>query len=569
MVLVAFVVSAAAGRAQQVTLPLAEYESLRRRAEPPDVPQPPPPVPIVLESADIELSVGIDSARLTIRMTLAVYRDGWQTITLPGDGNLTSVELGTLEGRVSSGPSDPAPAERVLSCRGVGRHDIQFEAVVPVVSDVAAARPTRSVALTLPLAGTVTGVVQSDTITDNIVLLSGAFAGDASGPGARSFVGKPGEELSVQLLGDSDTADETELPLFFEASSAAMAHVSRSGVELSGFLELDIVQGQMESVRVHVPAGMHVLAVESSNDVELGWDLDTDGALVIRFAEPSIGTLPIELSLARSFAADDGLESFDVPLLVPAGASRLTLVSGLSVDEDGIPILIRAASARRAKREDIDFLPATFIKHDASLFVVRQRQQPPRWRVEWAEADPTSVLASQVDRLVVDVLVGEAGRGAYQYWAVVRSSGALSLTVKPPEGFELVAAERSGRRITPGQSADGIVVPLSAGPEAQIVFLSGLMNFAPPPEKGLFEVPIPALSAPVARVEVRAVLPGERNYKIVSDNVHPRIGGAPTSSWFTVPTGHHVVTGSWSALTAQPSPLSIRAKSKRDKRRWY
>ena len=68
MVLVAFVVSAAPGRAQQVTLPLAEYESLRRRAEPPDVPQPPPPVPVVLESADVELSVGIDSARLTMRM---------------------------------------------------------------------------------------------------------------------------------------------------------------------------------------------------------------------------------------------------------------------------------------------------------------------------------------------------------------------------------------------------------------------------------------------------------------------------------------------------------------------
>ena len=68
--LTASVLLAAAIPAQEVTLPLEDYESLRQRAEPTEVSEPIPSVPIALEAADIELSAGPESARVTMRMTV-------------------------------------------------------------------------------------------------------------------------------------------------------------------------------------------------------------------------------------------------------------------------------------------------------------------------------------------------------------------------------------------------------------------------------------------------------------------------------------------------------------------
>lgn len=567
----AFVVNSAF--AQEVTLPLGEYEALRERAAPRDVVAPTLAAPIVLESAIVEVLVGRDNARVTTNLTLAIYQDGWQELELPPGGNLTSVELGGLEGRLSASASSEPEGERVLSCRGPGRYTLRLVSVVPVVPDRSAARPTRSLDLTFPWAGTVTGTIGSDVDTDEIELLVGALADGASGPGGTGFIGEPGGAFRARLLGETDGTVERDrdrdLSLLFEASSFAMTHVRRSRIDVIGFLELDVVQGRMRQVELPVPSDMDVLAVESPTGAELGWDLDADGGLVVRFAEPVIGVVPLRLSFARSFAAGESLERFLAPLIAARNASRMLLVSGLSADEDGIPILLRASSGRRATEEDLEFLPESEAPKSASLFVVRDPVSPPEWRVEWAELDPTTVLASQVDRLVVDALVGEAGRVAYQYWAVVRSPGASTLTFTPPPEFELIAADRSGRPITAARTAEGLVVPLAAGSEAQVLRISGIVRATELPERGELVIPIPALSAPVARVEVRAVVPGERRYEIESEGFETRIGAAPTGTWFSIPSSHRVVTASWAALDTRPSPLEIRVRSEREKRRWY
>ena len=61
--------------------------------------------------------------------------------------------------------------------------------------------------------------------------------------------------------------------------------------------------------------------------------------------------------------------------------------------------------------------------------------RPPLWEAAWAER--TEVLAAQVDRLLVDVAMGEAGKASYQLWAEVRNRGAQQLALTLPAGFEL------------------------------------------------------------------------------------------------------------------------------------
>jgi len=559
---------------QQVTLPLEDYEWLRRSGERPSPARVDPAVPIVLERAEASLVVGERSARLALELTIMIYGEGWQTIPLPPGGNLTAVTLGALEGRLSS---EPESETRTLTCRGAGRYEIRLEGVVPAISDPRAARPTRTVLLELPRAGLVTGVIRSDRADDEVVLVSGALPEASDEIGSYPFVGAPGETLEATLLGATSAVARSGLPLRFDASAASMTHVGRSGVDVFSFMALDIVQGEMDGIHVPIASGFEVLSVSSADTSGLGWDVDADG-LSIRFAAPVSGRITLEIASTSASVSPDSPEPFEAPLVIPDGAARTHLVAGISVADDGIPILVEQASARLSEDEDRDFLPSALLEGDVSAFVVRDASEPPRFRVEWPEAGVSSALVSQVDRLIVDALVGENGETAFQYWAVVRSSGALSLTLRPPAGFALVASERSGQRVSAGRSADGIEVPLAAGASEQVVYLFGLTTLTPLPTKGSFEIPLPAMTSPVARVEVRAVLPGERRYELVSDALDGSIGRLPREGWttldsapdwFPVPSGYQLVTASFSAMSAEAGSLSILAKAKREKRRWY
>ena len=90
------------------------------------------------------------------------------------------------------------------------------------------------------------------------------------------------------------------------------------------------------------------------------------------------------------------------------------------------------------------------------------------------------MLASQIDRLLVDVVIGEAGRASYQLWAEVRNRGAQQLTFAMPKGFELASARRDGAAVTPGTAAGGgLSVPLLTAEAAQVDFGAGPLLIDP------------------------------------------------------------------------------------------
>jgi hypothetical protein len=280
---------------------------------------------------------------------------------------------------------------------------------------------------------------------------------------------------------------------------------------------------------------------------------------VITLAEPVSDRFLATVNLTGEHSS-----AFTAPLLVPVGAERTFLVSGLQVEADGIPIVEDVGASRRAT----DLELGTLANVAARAFVVRDPARPPRWSVAWSDDAQTQVLAAQVDRLVVDVLVGDAGRAAYQFWAIVRSTGALSLTIEAPRGFELTRAERDSVELTPGIHDDGrLEIPLVAGDVAQTIHVSGVVPFAAPIAGTELEVPLPALSIPVGRAEVRAVFRGDRAYTLVAAHVEPAIGLVPDP--FTVPEGFRAVEAGWTALSARPKPLVLTSKQEKHKRKWY
>ncbi|HYG63606.1 MAG TPA: hypothetical protein VEL74_13575 [Thermoanaerobaculia bacterium] len=573
---------AAFGAAAQVTLPLEKFENLRARANPSPDDAPPPPAPYALESADFDVRAGDTSARVIQRLTLTLYAPGWQKVPLGEAGSFIAADLGRLEGRVAADGSGLS-----LEVRGSGRHEVRLESVMPLVRDETATRPTWRLRLRPPAAAVVRGRLAAPTQVEEVLIEGTGLAHRLDG-GGWSFVAAPSAPLGITLAGKRTLPEKARLPLRFEATSATGVTLSRTRLRARGWIEARVAQGRLPELRVPVPQGLEVVSVEGP---VAGWDV-ADGVLVITPLEPVESTLQVEVELAG-----EPRDAFATPLLVPQGSSRTLYFAKAALEGDGLLELADPGAVRQPEEREVLAIPPGFREADGRAVALLDPARPPHWRAQWA--DRTEVLAAQVDRLLVDVAVGESGRASYQLWAEIRNRGSQQLVVTLPGGFELAEGVRDGTPITAGATGDGLAVPLRAAEEAQVVYIAGLLPLALPTGKGELMVPLPALSAPAARIEVRLVLPGGGRSYALADSSRDGVIGAPprviVSSdrppssqiarqlfarravladddepvLFYRPPGFFVMTAAWSALTAAPDPLMVRVEKEKERLEWF
>jgi hypothetical protein len=583
--------AAVAAGAQQVTLPLSQYEELRTRANPAAETPPVPPAPYALESADFEIVAGPSSARITQTLALTIYGDGWQRVPLGEAGSFTTARFGDLEGRVEVKDDGWA-----LQVKGRGRHEVKLESVVPVRRDETAIRPAWSFKVRFPPAAVVRGRMQAPPEVEEAEMSGAGMIwrdGRRDEKGAWSFVAAfaqaadPGAGFT--LYGRRTLPPRAQLPLRFEATSATSVMITHTQLRVHGWIEARVAQGRLEALNVPVPAGLSVVSVTGPL---AGWNVQ-DGVLIVTPLAPVESSLALDVQLTG-----DPPKAFASPLLTPEGSRRTLFLTKAALQGDGLLNLTDPGAVRAPETVDTAALPASFRSAAGRPFAVLDPAKPPRWEVEWA--DRTEVLAAQVDRLLVDVMVGASGRAAYQVWAEVRNRGAQQLGVNLPAGFELVSSARDGAPVAVGSmgGSGGLAVPLQTGEATQIIHLAGLLPLTLPPGSADFPVPLPALSAPAARVEVRLILPGERPATLADPS---RAGGvkpppqlgvrkdavnvnaiakqvlANTSSvvpgggsgLFFRPPGFAEVFAGWNALSANPLPLVIRIKTEKESPSWF
>jgi hypothetical protein len=566
----------------QVTMPLAEYEALRGRADPEAEPDPKPPAPFAFETADLVISADGESARIVQTLGLTLFADGWQKVPLGEAGSFIAARFGGLDGRVNVAEDGWS-----LQVQGRGRHQVILESVVPVRRDETATRPTWQLGLRLPPAAVVRGRIEAPETVEEVELQGAGLV--QRGEGSWSFVAAPTPEpVGFTLRGRRTLPERAQLPLRFETTSATAAVLSRTRLEVHGWIEARVAQGRLPELRLPLPAGFEVVSVQGPI---AGWNV-AGGRLVVTPLEPVESSLALEIELSAPPA-----QEFVSPLLVPAESHRTLLLTKAALRGDGVLELTDPGAVRAPAETETAGLSGGVRGAPGGLVAVLDPARPPRWRAEWA--DRTEVLAAQVDRLLVDVVVGESGRAAYQLWAEVRNRGSQQLVVIPPPGFELVAGHRDGEPVSPGAAGSGLAVPLSSGEGAQVIHLAGLLPVPLPRGKGEIELPLPALSAPAARVEVRLVLPGGREYsleasragsigtppghaersarrdKVLSANMIAKQvlslpGAAVTSSGlFPQPPGFHQIQAVWSALSPTPGPLAVRVENGKEDLEWF
>jgi hypothetical protein len=587
LALVGFAADGAAAR--QVVLPLAQYEELRAKARTTPEPAPPPAAPFAIESDDLEVLAGPDSARIVQTLAVRLLGADWLSIPVGEAGAFVSADLGNLEGRLADGSGGGS----VLQVRGQGEHRVRLESVVKVARDETATRPTWRFSLRPPAAAVARGALQLAAplagVVDEAVLGAGGLLQGTRQASGWSFAATPGKGLEVRLLGRAVLPERARLPLRFEATAASSAVLSRTFLKVHGWVVARVAQGRLAELRVRLPDGF---AVESLTPQGMGWKVD-GGSLVVTPPDPVEETLQLAVELTGS-----PRDSFAAPLLLPEGATRTTVLARAALQGDGLLTVADLVSTRSPDSFEAAPLAADPAMVSGKLYLVGDPARPPTWHAEWAER--TEVLAAQIDGLWVEMTAGEAGRAGYQVWALVRNRASAQLAMVLPPGFELMVASRDGVPLAPGLGPhQDLTVPLLSRESPQLVHLAGVMPFLMP-RAGQLSVPLPSLSAPAARVRVRLLLPGGRSYAL-ADATRASAVEVPPKPAVTVmpaapapgdlagqmllrpaqslvldaaapspaPAGWVVVAASWSALSSSPAPLLLQVAARKEKESWF
>lgn len=592
LVLTLLVCGAGLVGAQEVEMPLDRYLELYDRAHPEAGPEVAPEVPWTLDEARLEVVIGARSARVVQLLTLTLLDDAWHEAPLPAAGTIVEASLGTLEGRVVS-----SSGERLV-VRGAGRHTVRLESLAGLVEDEEAARPTWRVAVGLPAAAVVAGVVRhgaslagGETI-EEVAVRGGGLERGTDERGGLLVVGTPGATLQLEVLGKAQALSREELPLVFMARSASLVTLDRARTELRCWLEVRVAQGVMEELRVPLPGvsgglpAMDLVEVKATGLA--GWDVEGEDLVVVPLA-PIEDRWAVELRLSGGPAG-----AVASPVLAPRGALRTLAAAAAETSEDALLELAEVGSGRRPDARETGEVPQGFRSAAKRWVVVADPARPPRWAVTFS--DSAEVLAAQVDELLVDVRAGGSGRALYQVWLKVRSTGAVRLGLGVPEGFELLRAGRDGLHLAPGERGLGLELPLVATEKPQVIYVAGLIPLELPAGEAMLSIPIPSLSAPVTRVAAQVVLPGGLRCELRDqdragtpgeppgwsrtrkrgDRLAELLSTGPVEEQVSddlaelpVPRGFQRVTASWSALSATPEPLVVHVEADEQKVGWF
>ncbi|MCH9650101.1 MAG: hypothetical protein K0U98_17830 [Deltaproteobacteria bacterium] len=593
----ALIMGSAPLEAWQVTLPLERYENLRDRAFP--QPQPPPQLPnlVAFEEARLTIEVGDQSARVIQELTISLLDGDWHEIQLASSGTFVAADFSSAEGYLKAGEGWR------LRLRGLGRHTITVESAVSLVEDSAASRRTARLDLELPAAALVSGTlvapswVQDAEIsevddkalpaTSSGVLTAVAIPSAPSGSKTWSFLGHPGGHHQLVFLGHSLAPDRQRLPLRFEALSATVIRMGRTLGEAEGWIRVKVLQGQLDRLLVEVPSFLEVIAVEGK--AVAGWQREGTSLEVTPLEDdPQELTFQVEMT-------GPAMVDFASPVLVPLGAASAKLYSKVSALGGGFLQWVDPGDSW-VETEKIGDLPLGFIEAEGLTLGWSVGERRPTWKLAWSEG--VEVLAAQIDRALVDVVVGASGEAFYQLWIEVRSRGVTTLEVTLPAEFSLATSYRDGRVVSLGavnSQQEVLVFPLSAVAGRQVLFLSGRLPLELPAGAGQLVVPVPAFSVPVAAVQARVALPASRQARLeegsrggsvekppvvaASSSTTPLarlLGAAGSNSLSTKnpnllipPVGFRVIEAAWSALTAAPSPVVLELLRPSRESRWF
>jgi hypothetical protein len=495
-----------------VTLTLAEYNRLIDLANRPQPTPTPAPVAAVLASADLRVRVDRDTARGVFNVTGDALRSGVSRVNLISGATLIDASAG---GRPLPLVADGAAHTALIP--GPGPFSLTLEWGAPL-----AFRPGRAAfVLPVPQSGTARATFDLPGDQADVRLSSGLVTRRTVADG-RTIVEAtldPGSSVDVSwsMRDSAPTAAARELRTLSEVMT--LVTLGDSDVRMVALIDLTVLQGELRTASVRLPAGYELTGVSGSS---LENSEPSDGSLTLTVANPAARSHQFLISLERPH--DGGSFSVETGFVAVRDVQR----ERGEVAIEGVGTLeLETAEREPMHRIDVRELNRALqsLARLPLLSAFRYQRAAganPSLAFDVKRFADAGVLAAVADRAVATTLVTSEGRALTEVILTVQNRAQPFLKVSLPPGTTMVSVDVAGQSAKPVLGSDGTRVPLlrqgfrPTGPyRVSFVYLHAGTPFA---KKGDVEMTLPKMDMPVGIVEWELFAPERYAMKTIGGN---------------------------------------------------
>lgn len=484
-----------------VVLPVSEYAELKRAAAP-AVPEPAaPPVEATLSRIDYNLKVDGELATGEARLTVDVIKQGWVRVTMPDGLMVRDAKLDGQPVNLVMRTKDKGPGCADLLLAKTGRALVTLQIVAPV------ATVAGTDILHLPVSNSAISQATVELTRSGVdVRINGGLLIEHSenATGSRwTANGKGGEPLTFAWRRKVDDARAGQ-PLRLRGSVTQLVGLGEDATQINAEIQIDVVQGLVNEVRVQLPAQLTVNQV--SGALIADWDVAA-GELKVLFIEPVTKTARFTLNGELPLPREGRLS---IPLIRIPSAERET---------GGVGVEVLGAGEIKERRptglEDTDAAQlGQLISSRQSPSLIAFRLQPADGKSERelaldvARYTPQAVLTANIEEAQYRTLVAADGKMLVQSRFAIRNNQRNFLKLTLPPTAVLWSASVAGRPVRPGRAPDGsLLLPLEktrTGDEAPafVVEVSYLDRTASWTDKGRARVSLVAVDLPISKSQL-------------------------------------------------------------------
>lgn len=497
---------------RSVTLTLAEYNRLIDLAARPPQIQATAPVAAVLASADLRVRVERDTARGVFTVSGDALRSGVSRVNLLSGATLIDASAG---GRPLPLVADGAAHTALIP--GPGPFSLTLEWGAPLTF-----RPGRAAfVLPVPPSGTARATFDLPGDQADVRLSSGLVTRRTTADG-RTIVEAtldPGSSVDVSwsMRDSAPTAAARELRTL--ADVMTLVTLGDSDVRMVALLDVTVLQGELRTLGVRLPAGYELTGVSGSS---LENSEPTDEGLTLTIANPAARGHQFLISLERPH--DGGSFSLETGFVAVRDVQR----ERGEIAIEGVGTLeLSAAEREPLHRIDVRELHRALQSLARLPLLSAFRYQraagaTPSLAFDVKRFADAPVLAAVADRATATTLVTSEGRALTEVILTVQNRAQPFLKVTLPRGASMVSVDVAGQTAKPVLGTDGTRVPLLRagfrpnGPyRVSFVYLHAGTPFD---KKGDIEMTLPRMDMPIGIVEWELFAPDRYTVKSIGGN---------------------------------------------------
>ena len=496
-----------------VTLSLTEYNRLIDLASGPPQGALVAPVAAVLASANLRVRVERDTARGVFAIAGDALRPGVSRVSLLSGATLIDANAG---GRPLPLIADGNAHTALIP--GPGPFSLALEWGAPLQF-----KPGRaSFVLPVPQAGTARATFDLPGDQADVHLSSGLITGKSILDGRTIIEATldPGSTTEVwwSMRDSAPAAAARELRAL--ADVMTLVTIGDSDVRMVALIDVSVVQGELRTAAVRLPAGYEVTGVSGSS---LETSEPVDGGLILTVGNPAARSHQFLVSLERphdggSFSVDTGFVSVrDVQRERGEVAIEGVGTLELTVDERDPMHRIDVRELNQALQSLARLPVLTAFRYQRSAGTA------PALALEVKRFADAGVLAAVADRAVATTLVTSEGRALTEVVLTVQNRAQPFLKVTLPPGASMVSVDVAGQPAKPVQGTDGTRVPLLrpgfrpiGSYQVSFVYLHAGTPFV---KKGDIEMTLPKMDLPVGIVQWELFAPERYSMRTIGGNV--------------------------------------------------